>query len=138
MARSHETRDASHAPASPGDARADTPLLAIGDIIATRYQLARFIARGGMGEVYEATDLELGNRIAIKTIRAERVGDPGAIVRLKREVLAARRVTHGNVVRLFDFGVHVFADERELAFVTMELLAGDSLDALIGRRGRLP
>src|SRR5262245_9879829 len=138
MARSpDETRDASQTASTPAAARAEAPLLAVGDIIAARYRLSRLIARGGMGEVYEADDLELGTRIAIKTIRSERVGDPGAVTRLKQEILAARKVTHPNVVRLFDVGFHVLADQREVAFFTMELVAGATLEERIREAGRL-
>src|SRR5262245_54291676 len=101
-----ETRDASVVGATPGSSAAPGagPVFAAGAIIGARYRLVRPIARGGMGEVYEAEDLELGGRIAIKTIRAERAGDPAAGARLKVEIQAARRITHPNVVRLFDVG----------------------------------
>ena len=76
--------------------------------IAGRYRIVRFLARGGMGEVYEAEDLELGVHIALKTLRtlAGSEGSSGrAIDRFKREVQLARKVTHGNVCRIFDLGV---------------------------------
>ena len=73
--RTEETLDASIVSGAPASLAPDGPTLAAGEVVANRYRLIRLIARGGMGEVYEAEDLELGGRIAIKTIRAERVGD---------------------------------------------------------------
>jgi hypothetical protein len=134
-----ETRDASTASAaSPRAASSpDAPRFAIGSVVGHRYRLVRLIAIGGMGEVYEAEDLELGTRVAVKTIRAERGGDPGAAARLKQEILAARKVTHPNVVRLFDVGFHVPDDGCDVAFFTMELLDGETLAGRIARAGRL-
>ncbi len=120
-------------PASPSDATIFQP----GELIGARYRVVRFLARGGMGEVYEAVDLELDLRLAVKTIRAERASHPDSIERLKREILAARRVSHPNVVRLFDVGFHVQADQHEIAFITMELLVGETLDAYLRRVGPL-
>jgi hypothetical protein len=142
MSRSaDETRDASvDGAARPGagtPAAVDPPLFAVGAMVGARYRIVRSIAKGGMGEVFEAEDLELGSRIAIKTIRAERIGDPSAVARLKLEILAARKITHPNVIRLFDVGFHVLDDQREVAFFTMELFDGETLDARIRRAGRL-
>src|SRR5689334_20242892 len=134
---SDPTRDASLAGGTGGRTAPEPPIFADGAMIGTRYRLIRLIARGGMGEVYEADDLELETRVGIKTTRAERVGDPSSAARLKHEILAARKVTHPNVIRLFDVGFHVLPDQREVAFFTMELLAGETLDARIRAAGRL-
>src|SRR5262249_26265753 len=72
--------------------------------LAGRYRLERFIAQGGMGKVYEAVDLELDERVALKTLRADLANDPRGLARFKREITLARRVTHPNVCRLYDFG----------------------------------
>ena len=77
-----------------------------GDKLANRYRIIRFIARGGMGEVYEAEDQILGTRVAVKTVAATISDDPTATRRLKQEVNLARRITHPNVCRIFDLGVH--------------------------------
>src|SRR6267378_3494983 len=66
-------------------------------VIAKRYRIVRFIARGGMGEVYEAEDLELHGRVALKTIRPEIADDTASIERFRREIQMARKVTHRNV-----------------------------------------
>jgi len=118
----------------PGSPR----LFDAGQLIASRYRVIDLIARGGMGEVHEVEDLELGVRLAVKTIRAERLHQGDGVERLKREMLAARRVSHANVVRLHDVGFHVLADQREVAFITMDLLRGETLYAFLRRRGPLP
>lgn len=103
-------------------------------LIANRYRVIRFIAQGGMGEVYEVEDTELKERIALKTVRAVVADDQRAISRQRREVLLARRVTHENVCRIFDFGSELRGDP--LTFLTMELLDGESLSERL-KRGRL-
>ena len=81
------------------------PVFAPDDLLAGRYRIVRFIARGGMGEVYEAEDLELGERVALKTMRADVARTTErAIERFKREIQLARKVTHPNVCRIFDLG----------------------------------
>jgi len=101
-----------------------------GDKLAGRYRIIRFIARGGMGEVYEAEDEMLGTHIAVKTVAAPISDNPLAARRLKQEVNLARRITHPNVCRIFDLGVHHSGPERPgpgVLFITMELIAGISL-----------
>src|SRR5690348_7330325 len=92
------------------------PALPEGARVAGRYHIVRFLARGGMGEVYEADDLELGERIALKTLRtlggSQGSSESRAIDRFKREVQLARRVTHPNVCRIFDLGVDGAGDGR--------------------------
>jgi tRNA A-37 threonylcarbamoyl transferase component Bud32 len=103
---------------------------AAGDKLAGRYRIIRFIARGGMGEVYEAEDEMLGTHIALKTVAAPISDNPLAARRLKQEVNLARRITHPNVCRIFDLGVHHGGPERPgpgVLFITMELIAGISL-----------
>lgn len=98
-----------------------------GQLLAGRFRVLKFLAQGGMGEVYEAEDLELRERVAIKTVRPDLLQDPQALPRFKREIHLARKVTHPNVCRIFD----VFRDEGaggEVVFVSMELLVGDTLD----------
>jgi tetratricopeptide (TPR) repeat protein len=109
------------------------PRFTPGDRLAGRYEVVRFIARGGMGEVYECADRELGQRIALKTLLPQTAGDPNALARLKREILLARQVTHPSVCRLFDVGFH--PGEPPVAFITMELLTGETLEARISRAG---
>ncbi len=113
-----------------------------GEVVAERYRVVRFLARGGMGEVYEVHDLWLNNRLALKTLLATISDNAAALSRLKAEVLIARQVSHPNVCRIFDFGFH---DKRltptdrhveRVAFLTMELLNGETLSARLERLGR--
>lgn len=108
-----------------------------GEVLAGRFQVARFIAAGGMGEVYEARDLELQEILAIKTIKLETLQSSNALDRFKREVHLARKVTHPNVCRVFDLFRHKSETSEEVVFVSMELLQGQSLSDRIKRAGRL-
>ena len=107
-----------------------------GVILGGRYRLLRFLARGGMGEVYEALDIELGVKLALKTIRPGLDVRPLDLRRFKREVLLARSVSHANVCRIYDLGVDR-GEGRELLFLTMEFLAGETLGDRIKERGRM-
>jgi serine/threonine protein kinase/tetratricopeptide (TPR) repeat protein len=116
------------------------PCFEEGSILAGRFQIVRYIARGGMGEVYEALDTELQSMVAIKTIRKEIAGTPQALAQFKREVLLARQVTHPNACRIFD----IFRDSPSsdpsaaVLFVSMELLHGETIAERLKRTGRLP
>jgi tetratricopeptide (TPR) repeat protein/TolB-like protein len=130
-------------PDGEGDATATTPgaraaLFSPGHLLAGRYRIVRFVARGGMGEVYEAEDLELGERVALKTVRPEIAGDARAMERFKREIHHARQVTHPNVCRTFDIAHHRSEAGEDVTFVSMELLAGETLSERIRRGGRMP
>src|SRR5689334_18879287 len=85
----------------PGGASraAVAPLFAPGDRVAGRFRILRFLAQGGMGQVYAAEDLELGESVALKTVRTEAMGDERTLLRFKREIQLARKVTHPNVCR---------------------------------------
>jgi tetratricopeptide (TPR) repeat protein len=111
---------------------ASPPVLARGIELAGRYRIERFVARGGMGAVYEAQDRELGVTVALKTVRADVAWGPAAIERFKREIHLARTVTHPGVCRIFDLGRH-----GELVFLTMELLRGPTLAEELAERGPL-
>ncbi len=108
-----------------------------GDLLAGRFRIVRFIAAGGMGEVYEAEDGELGQRVAIKTVRPEMAANQVAMERFRREVRLARQVTHPSVCRSFDLFRHQGASGPETTFLSMELLEGETLSERIRRRGRL-
>ncbi len=106
----------------------DEPSFASEATIAGRYRVVRFIARGGMGEVYEVEDQELRERVALKTVRPEVARDTVAIERFRREIQLARKVTHPNVCRIFDVSYHRDAATSEgFIFLTMELLPGETL-----------
>ncbi len=119
-------------PGPPGDADAGfslSPVFSSGEVLAGRYRVERFLARGGMGEVYRVLDQELGEIVALKTILPRSVGDPMSVDRFRREIQMARQVSHRNVCRIFDIGKHLGPDGEEVVFLTMELLEGVSLRA---------
>src|SRR5687767_10536434 len=104
-----------------------------GDVLSGRFRVERFIARGGMGEVYAARDSTLGGEIAVKTIRSEIALHRSAHQRFLREVQLARKVTHPNICRIFDVFQHTPTGDTTgtpapISFVTMELLNGETLD----------
>jgi len=112
-------------------------------VVAGRYRIIRTIGRGGMGEVYEAEDLELGGRVALKTIRAEAAAQETLLWRFRREIQIARRVTHPNVCRLFDVSYHtieIVGSEQlttRMMCVSMELLEGETLSQKLSRDGAM-
>jgi len=105
------------------------PSLAVGEVIAGRYEVEAFLAKGGMGEVYRVLDRELGETVALKTILPQSLKDPVAMDRFRREIQIARKVSHPNVCRIFDLGRHEREETDDVVFFTMELLSGHSLRA---------
>jgi hypothetical protein len=100
-------------------------LFADGTLVANRYEIRRRIGRGGMGQVYEAYDVILREPVALKTTTSQRSKGPE---RLLDEVRMARRITHPNVCRLYDAGVHEDrAPHRRTYFISMEYLEGHTL-----------
>ena len=102
------------------------------DVLDSRFRIDGFLGAGGMGEVYQATDLELGGQVAVKVLRAEMSANTEYAARFRREVQIARKVTHPNICRIFDVG-----NDRGLIFLTMELLGGETLAQLLRRTGKL-
>lgn len=107
-----------------------------GTLIAARYRVVRFVAQGGVGQVYEVEDLELGGRVALKVLHPEFAADTARLNQFRQEVLLARRVTHANVCRLFDLGHHHDGDDACL-FVTMEWIEGQTLSQYLRSHGPL-
>jgi tetratricopeptide (TPR) repeat protein len=110
-----------------------------GQILAGRYRIVRFLNRGGMGEVYEAEDLELKERVALKTLLPEIACDSRMLARFKQEIQLSRRIGHPNVCRVFDIERHISANSpgESVVFLSMEFLDGETLSARIHREGRL-
>ena len=102
-----------------------------GDIIAGRYRIERLLGQGGMGSVYEAVQLSLQRRVALKLLVDEALERPAQAARFEREAVALARLTDPHTVRLFDFG----ADERRRPFLVMELLKGFDLAGDLARHG---
>jgi tetratricopeptide (TPR) repeat protein len=105
----------------------------IGVVLASRYRIEEEIGRGGMGHVYRAMDLELEEPVAIKVVHTQSEEDSPEESRLIREVQICRRLTHPNVVRMHDIGRFPGG-----LFISMELLAGESLAEAIRSAGQLP
>src|SRR5689334_12679552 len=79
------------------------PALLPGDLLVSRFRILRFIGKGGMGEVFEAEDLDLqSERVAVKTVLAAIAANPQMVAQFKREIQLSRKVTHENVCRIFD------------------------------------
>jgi tRNA A-37 threonylcarbamoyl transferase component Bud32 len=110
-----------------------------GTLVGQRYTITKFVARGGMGEVYEAFDQDLQERVALKTVTSTACDNPAAVRRLKAEVQLARRVSHPNVCRIYDFGTHVVpSTATQVSFLTMEFVDGLTLGQRVRKSGPLP
>jgi hypothetical protein len=110
--------------------------LAVGQRLANRYDILGELGRGGMGRVYRARDLDLGEPVAIKTLLTPAEGAGSASddeERLLRELQICRRVSHPNVVRVFDLGRFEGG-----IFITMELLEGQMLEDAIVKDQPIP
>ena len=104
-----------------------------GTVIADRYRVIGIVGRGGMGEVYRADDLKLGQTVALKFLPENLADDEDRRERLFDEVRAARKVSHPNVCRVWDIGE---ADGHQ--FISMEFVDGEDLASLLRRIGRAP
>src|SRR5271157_6289972 len=104
-----------------------------GTVVAGRYRIAGLLGRGGMGEVYRATDLTLGQAVALKFLPESLGRDERAVARFYNEVRMARQVTHPNVCRVYDIGAF-----EGLHYISMEFVDGEDLASLLRRIGRLP
>jgi tetratricopeptide (TPR) repeat protein len=96
-----------------------------------RYRVVGVIGKGGMGEVYRAYDAELKVEVALKIVRGDSEQDE-ALARFRREIALARKVTSPNVLRIYDLEEH-----EGLRFLSMELVEGEDLAAIMKRDGKL-
>jgi tetratricopeptide (TPR) repeat protein len=109
-----------------------------GEVVSGRYRIVRFIARGGMGEVYEAEDLELKGPVALKTLLPAIASDPRMLSRFKQEIQLSRKIAHPNVCKVFDLVRHPPDDSPgRVILLSMEYLAGETLARMLERAGRL-
>src|SRR5258705_174747 len=113
----------------PGDRAPFLP----GTLVGNRYRIVALAGRGGMGEVYRADDLKIGQPVALKFLSADLERDADRLQRLMGEVRIARQVSHPNVCRVYDVG-----EFEGHHFITMEYVDGEDLAALLRRIGRLP
>lgn len=117
---------------------AATPAVAVKDDKVTSrtlgdYKLIRPLAKGGMGQVFEAHQTRLGRSVAIKVLNTNLADDPQFIQRFEREAKAAAAISHPNVVHVYDFGQ---ADGH--AFLVMEYITGEDLAKRVANQGKLP
>jgi serine/threonine protein kinase len=115
-------------------ARDDDSAELLGHVIDGRYRLEAKIGFGGMGTVYRASRLAIGDDVAIKMLHREHVADPNAAERFRREAHTAARLKHPNAVSIHDFGV----SSDGLMYLVMELAEGQSLRHIIKERGPVP
>jgi serine/threonine-protein kinase len=119
-------------PQNTPDTRNQTRL-APGSRFGGRFEIAGILGVGGMGMVYKARDIELDDMVALKTLRPGSMIDPGQLDRLKAELKIARKITHPNVVRTYDFG-----EVNNTPFISMEFVRGMTLRYLLTQSGKLP
>jgi eukaryotic-like serine/threonine-protein kinase len=107
--------------------------------LGDRYELQQLIAAGGMGQVWRGHDLALHRPVAVKVLRSEYTGDPTFLARFRAEAQNAASLSHPNVAAVFDYGEVTAQDGtgETLAYLVMELVAGEPLSALLAREGAL-
>lgn len=102
------------------------------DIVAKRYKIKAVIGQGGMADVYLAFDQILNREVAIKVLRDKLAEDPVTLVRFQREASAASKLSHPNVVDIYDVG-----ESEGYHYIVMEYVRGRTLKQLISQRGAL-
>ena len=120
---------ASHSSTPADDPQTPSP----GTVLADRYEVVDTLGVGGMGAVYKVFDRRLTRVVALKTIHPELAASPVMMKRFKQEVLLAQKITHKNVVRIFDIG-----EDQGTTFITMDFIEGSSLKDVIRERGAFP
>src|SRR5579864_381610 len=112
--------------ANTGEALAPQFALAPGTLLGERYEIIQLLGEGGMGAVYKVKDQELDRVVALKVIRPELARNAGVLQRFKRELILARKITHKNVIRIFDLGTG-----DGVKFITMDFIEGRDAAALL-------
>ncbi len=135
MSASRDPPDSSDETAvKPAGVRSDaTERFTPGTLLAGRYRIVSPLGRGGMGEVYRADDIRLGQPVALKFLPAALAADSGRLQRLVDEVRIGRQISHPNVCRLYDI-----AEAEGHHFLVMEYVDGEDLASLLSRIGHLP
>ncbi|HEX5759388.1 MAG TPA: serine/threonine-protein kinase, partial [Thermoanaerobaculia bacterium] len=107
--------------------------IAPGSLLGQRFEILSVLGAGGMGIVYKARDRELDDLVALKMLKRELWGDRSQLERLKSEIKLARKITHPNVLRTFDFG-----EIDGVPYISMEYIRGVTLRYLLDETARLP
>ncbi len=110
-----------------------TAVLPAGLEIGKRYRVKSLLGMGGMGAVYLCHDLELDRDVALKLIRSDIAEDADMLERFKREIQLSSKVTHPNVLRVFDLG-----ESDAIKFLTMQFVDGRDLSTILKKQGKLP
>ncbi|RDI48343.1 protein kinase domain-containing protein [Nocardia mexicana] len=108
-----------------------------GAMIADRYRLQRLIATGGMGQVWEALDTRLDRRVAVKVLKAEFSADPTFRHRFRTEAKTTAQLNHPGIAGIYDYGETFDPQGGETAYLVMELVQGEPLNAVLNRMNRL-
>ncbi|RVW02321.1 serine/threonine-protein kinase [Rhodococcus spongiicola] len=111
--------------------------LSNGSVISGRYRLQRLIATGGMGQVWEATDSRLDRRVAVKVLKAELSSDPEFLERFRTEARTTAQLNHPGIAGVYDYGETRDSSGAPTAYLVMELVSGEPLNAVLARVGRL-
>ena len=109
------------------------PTVAPGMLLGGRYEILSELGAGGMAVVYKARDRQLNEIVAIKTIKSEDSQDQALLDAMKSEIRLARKITHRNVLRIYDYG-----DASGVPFISMEYVRGMTLRYLLQNRTRVP
>lgn len=105
----------------------------VGDVFASRYEIERELARGGMADVYLANDRQLRRKVAVKVLFPEFARDPSFVERFRREAQNAASLNHPNICAVYDWG-----QERGTYYIVMEYVEGRSLRDIIRAEGQVP
>jgi len=119
-------------PSPAGASAVGSALLETGSVLGGRYEILELLGEGGMGAVYKAADREVDRTVALKVIRPAMASHPEILARFKQELLLSSRVTHRNVIRIYDIG-----EAQGVKFITMEYVDGENLRQILKRRGKL-
>src|SRR3954453_20095852 len=114
-------------------------MLTSGQLLADRYRLARRIAVGGMGEVWEAADTRLDRRVAIKVLKPELCGDAEFLHRFRTEARTTASLNHPGIAAVHDYGetASIVDGPKDTAYLVMELVEGEPLAAILARERRI-
>src|SRR5512135_2061090 len=108
--------------------------MSVNPLIANRFEIQDLIGRGGMGEVYRATDTQTGEIVAVKALNPDVIAnDPNLLERFMREGEALRKLNHPNIVHMV-----AAVEEQGRHYLVMEFMEGGSLRDLLNSRGNLP